>query len=213
MITGIRKEILDMIKKEGKLSVEKLSNDISLAKTTLREHFLILEREGLIKREYVRSGPGRPSLQFQLTAKGNRYYPSSESRMMKEFIRYLKQENKEGLLEEFFKSYWEKRYQNAVKLMDIYPENKPEKRLQALTNLLEEEGFMPMAHLENDKQDIIIRECNCPFREVIKETQLPCKLEAEFYARLFERNVDRTSYIPNGDHSCTYQVSRVQAIV
>lgn len=30
-----------------------------LAKTTLREHFLQLERDGYIRREYIRSGPGR----------------------------------------------------------------------------------------------------------------------------------------------------------
>ncbi|MEX1136993.1 MAG: winged helix-turn-helix transcriptional regulator [Balneolales bacterium] len=207
MITGTKKGILDMIKREGRLSLEKISEGMDLAKTTLREHFLNLERDGLIQREYVRSGPGRPSLQFQLTAKGDHYFPSLESGMMREFICYLQQENKTELLEEFFKAFWEKRYQNAKRRMDAYTESEPDKRLKALSGMLEEEGFMPVTNSGTKGSDLIIRECNCPFREVVKETRLPCKLEAEFYERLFGGKVERTSYIAEGDHSCTYQIT------
>lgn len=207
MITGTKKEILDIIKREGRISLENISAAMKLAKTTLREHFLNLERDGLIQREYVRSGPGRPSLQFQLTAKGNLYFPSSESGMMKEFLRYLQKENKTELIEEFFTAFWEKRYQNAKKKMDKYPESEKKKRLEALSGMLEEEGFMPVINSDNSGGNLTIRECNCPFREVIKETRLPCKLEAEFYMRLFNSDVERNSYIAEGDHSCTYQVS------
>ncbi|MEX0778617.1 MAG: winged helix-turn-helix transcriptional regulator [Balneolales bacterium] len=207
MITGTKKEILNMIKREGRLSLEKIAIGMDLAKTTLREHFLNLERDGLILREYVRSGPGRPSLQFQLTAKGNNYFPSSESVMMREFIRYLQQEGKTELMEDFFKAFWEKRFQNAKGRMDAYPESEPAKRLEALSDILEEEGFMPAYQSDGTGNNIAIRECNCPFREVVKETQLPCKLEAEFYERLFGGKVERTSYIAAGDYSCTYQIS------
>ncbi len=49
-------------------------------------------------------------------------------------------------------------------------------------------------------ETITIRECNCPFLEVVKETTLPCRLEAEFYRRLFNSMIERTSYIAEGDY-------------
>lgn len=196
-----------MIKREGKLSLENIAGRMPLAKTTLREHFLNLERKGLIKREYVRSGPGRPGLQFYLTSRGNNLFPSYESSMMREFFRYLKKGGQTELMEDFFKVFWEKRYTDAKSRMDEYAEDELEKRTEVLAKMLEEEGFMPETVSEKSSGNLMIRECNCPFREVVKETRLPCKLEAEFYERLFDGKVERTSYIPEEGHSCTYMIS------
>lgn len=74
MYTDSKKELLNLIKQKGTLSVDEAVYHTRLAKTTLREHFLQLERDGCIRREYIRSGPGRPSLQYQITVKGNRLF-------------------------------------------------------------------------------------------------------------------------------------------
>ena len=199
-----------MIKREGRLSLDVASERMDLAKTTLREHLLNLERDGLIRREYVRSGPGRPALEFLLTSKGNQFYPSYESSMMREFIRYLQKEDQTRLMEGFFTDFWDKRYDEAIIRMGEYAEEQTNKRLDALAGMLEEEGFMPETSPSSPDGEIIIRECNCPFREVVKETRLPCKLEAEFYERIFGGSVERTSYIPDGDYSCTYKISSLK---
>jgi predicted ArsR family transcriptional regulator len=41
---------------------------------------------------------------------------------------------------------------------------------------------------------------------VVKETQLPCKLEAMFYKKLFSEKAERTTHIASGDHACTYDI-------
>ncbi|MDZ7757286.1 DeoR family transcriptional regulator [Rhodohalobacter sp.] len=61
MITGSKKEILDLLKRSGILSIDDVTDHMGLAKTTLREHFLQLERDGYIERKYERSGPGQPA--------------------------------------------------------------------------------------------------------------------------------------------------------
>ena len=204
MITsGSKKEILDLIKRQGTLRIDEAVKRTNLAKTTLREHFLQLERDGYLTRDYVRSGPGRPSLQYALTQKGHSLYPSQESNMLRELIRFLDEKGSAEEIEQFFTSFWDKRFERASNLMESVSDQ--ETKLKKLGGLLEEEGFMPKYETGDDK--ITIKECNCPFSELIKETRIPCKLEAEFYDKLFEGEVKRTSFIADGDYSCTYCIS------
>lgn len=204
--TGSKKDLLDLIKKKGTLSMDEAVTSTSLAKTTLREHFLQLERDGYVRKEYIRSGPGRPSLQYQISPKGQRLFPSSESDLIRELLKFLKEQGDVQTLEKFFESFWEKRLKKARNRMDQSSEEKLESRLDKLMGFLEEEGFMPEYETDTKGESITIRECNCPFNEVVKETHLPCKLEAMFYRKLFNENVERTTYIPDGDYSCTYEV-------
>lgn len=204
--TGSKKDLLDLIKQKGTLSMDEAAAHTDLAKTTLREHFLQLERDGYIRREYIRSGPGRPSLQYQITSKGNHLFPSSESELIRELLKFLKERGDEQTIEQFFESFWEQRLKKARSRMDVASENDLKSRLDKLMGFLEEEGFMPEVESNTEDGTIIIKECNCPFSEVVKETRLPCKLEAMFYRKLFNENVERTSYIADGDFACTYEI-------
>lgn len=204
MLTGSKKEILDLIKRKGTLSIDEAVEEIELAKTTLREHFLQLERDGFVDREYVRSGPGRPSLHYELTAKGNSLYPSSESKLLRNIIHYLKDKGNEQLVEDFFEDFWDQRLDEAEKRMEKEHAESLEGKLKVLMGMLEEEGFMPDFEIQGQK--VTVKECNCPFSEVIKETRLPCKLEAMFYEKIFGAKAERTTYIADGDYACTYDI-------
>lgn len=206
MLTGSKKEILDLIKRKGTLSVDEAVDKIDLAKTTLREHFLQLECDGFVDREYIRSGPGRPSLQYQLTAKGNSLYPSSESKLIRNIINYLKSKGSRKLVEDFFEDFWDQRLEEARDRIKESSAEAMESKIKVLMQMLEEEGFMPEFNLDESDESLTVKECNCPFSEVVKETRLPCKLEEMFYEKLFNKNAERTTYIADGDYSCTYDI-------
>ena len=206
MFTGSKKEIIDLIKRSGTLSIDEAVEEIDLAKTTLREHFLQLERDGYVERDYVRSGPGRPSLQYQLTSKGNSLFPSSESKLIRSIINYLKSKGSEQLVEDFFEDFWDQRLEEAQDRIKKSSAGDLQSKVKILMQMLEEEGFMPEFDFDESDESLMVKECNCPFSEVIKETRLPCKLEEMFYKKLFNENAERTSYIADGDYSCTYDI-------
>jgi len=206
MFTGSKKEILDLIKRRGTLSIDKAAAQISLARTTVREHLLQLERDGYVERKYVRSGPGRPSLQYQLTTRGNSLFPSSESKFIRNIIKYLKSNGNEQLIEDFFEDFWNQRLEEAGKRIEDASDDDPYSGLTALQQMLEDEGFMPEIDLDKTAEKLTVKECNCPFSEVVKETRLPCQLEEIFYKKLFNQQTERTSYIADGDFSCTYSI-------
>ncbi len=208
MISRKKKQLLDLIKRNGKLSLEKAIDETGLTKTTLREHFTQLERDGYVIREYVRQGPGRPGLQYQLSANGQTFYPSHEPELLKELISYLKSRGLKSVVEGFFRQYWENRADKAEQLMDQASESDPALRIAALKEMLESEGFMPEFQIDDQNETITLTECNCPFREVVKETRLPCQLEEQFFKSVCGDEVQRTGYIPDGDHACSYDISK-----
>jgi len=207
MLTGSKKDLLEYIKRNGTISIDDLADKMELAKTTLREHLLQMERDDYVARDYKRSGPGRPSLQYRITPKGNDLFPSHESVLARELLRFLKANGKESLMEDFFRQFWEKRLEKAREYFEQIPaDTSDQERRGVLLEMLEEEGFMPEIDLNEKGNSFTVKECNCPFREVVKETRLPCKLEEMFYKKLLHPDAERSSYIADGDFSCTYEI-------
>lgn len=206
MFSGSKKELLDLIKREGTVTTNEATEKLELAKSTLREHLLQLENEGYLKKDYDRTGKGRPSLCYELTPKGHSLYPSYESNLMKEFLNYLKSRGQEEVIRDFFSSFWKERLKEAELRMKSTSGSDPEKKLEALSQMLEEEGFMPEFQVDEQENKAVIKECNCPFSEVVKETDLPCQLEEMFFKELFGSQAERISHIGSGDYSCSYRI-------
>lgn len=204
MFTDTKKRLLDLIKRKGSISIDQAINHTRLARTTLREHLLHLERDGLVKHEHMRSGPGRPGLKFKLTKEGNNLFPSYKPALISDLLKFLKERGDEMTVELFFEDFWNQRFEKAKRRMNEVSNMDPKSRLKALMSVLEEEGFMPEFKLDDDAKVFTIKACNCPFSEVIQQTHLPCKLEANFYKKLFGERVTRVAYIADGDYSCTY---------
>jgi predicted ArsR family transcriptional regulator len=209
---GTKKILLDLIKSQGTLLLDDAAPQVGLAKATIRQHLLAMESQGLIKRKYERAGQGRPKVVFEIAQAGQRLYPAQDAVLLRELIEYLKSTGQQKVIQAFFEKYWLKRQEqfeamltshlasasvsSGGKKMDI------EARIQVLHKLLEAEGFMPK--IKRTKQNVTVRECNCPFPEAILATQLPCKLESEFIKWALKITVNRTGYIPTGDTACTY---------
>ena len=206
MFTGTKKELLYLMKQKGTLSVDEAADDTGFSKSALREHLFQLERDGYVLRDYVRSGPGRPNLKYELTQKGDDLFPSYESTLIRKLLKFMKERGDEKSIELFFASFWDERLDEVQRRMGEVSKDNMKSRLQELERMLAEDGFMPVFDFDTGKKSLNIRACNCPFGEVVKETRLPCKMEAMFYQKLFGGEVERKSYIADGDFSCMYDI-------
>lgn len=200
-----RRQLLQLIKKNGQLTLNQAIKQTGLSRTTLREHLANLEHEGYLKRSAKREGRGRPELIFELTDNGHRLFPSSDGLLLHSLISYLKTHKKEDYLDSFFSDYWKERTEEAKHRLKSARANSIEDKIRILQNYLEEQGFMPNI-LVADSGTLVIEECNCPFTDTVKGTRLPCKLEAKFLQDFFAATLDRVTYIPDGNHACTYEL-------
>lgn len=197
-------QLLEIIKRSGELDLDTAEEKTGLARTTLKEHLTQLERDNFISRSYRKQGRGRPKLVFTLSEEGRRQFPSKDHEMLSELLRFLKDEGEQQKIQIFFKKFWDQRFNEARHRLERHAPDDMKGRLQTLKEMLEEQGFMPEIDMEDHK--VNIRECNCPFPEAVKETRLPCKLEAQFFASLLDGQLNRVSYIPNGHPACEYEL-------
>lgn len=199
-----RRRLLQLVKRRGSLSIDDAMTALDLARTTVREHLLRLEEKDLVERFTKPSdGRGRPSHHFRMTPRGSALFPSRDGELARELIAFLQAEGADHLVLSFFETFWAERTRQVKDRLTEAEADTAEERLDVLRTILEEEGFMP--EIDTDGDALVIRECNCPFPDTVKRTKLPCRLEADFYAALFDTEPERVSYIPEGRSACTYE--------
>lgn len=200
--TGTRGDLLLLMKRRGEVSLDDAQAATGLSRPTLRQHFGGLERDGLVARSTLRGARGRPALRYALTPRAETLFPSHDGHLLGRLLDYLLGRGDEALVQDFFERYWDERLQDVQSRFEAVAPSGDAGRLEALTDVLQEQGFMPDVSCNGA---VVIRECNCPFPEAVKRTRLPCRLEADFYAQLFGRPAERVTYIPDGFAACTYE--------
>jgi predicted ArsR family transcriptional regulator len=200
-----RRDLLQLIKREGSLTVDEAMEALGMARTTVRDHLLRLREKGLLTRSAEREGRGRPRHRYEMSPQASVLFPSRDEELLGAFIRFLRERGDEAVVEAFFEAYWEERTQAVKERLERVADGDLGERLEILRSVLEEEGFMPVIDAEDGA--VTIRECNCPFPEAVKETKIPCRLERSFFESLFETELERVKYIPEGHPACTYTLS------
>lgn len=199
-----RRELLQIIKRRGSLTVDEAMEALDMARTTVREHLLQLKEKGLLDRSVERKGRGRPGHRYEMTRRAKVLFPSRDGELMGKLIRFLHEEGAEDLVRRFFEAYWNDRTDAIKRKLEAVASDDVDEKVETLRKILEEEGFMP--EISRDEEQVTIRECNCPFPESVKETRIPCRLEEEFYKTIFETELERVSHIPEGNSACTYAI-------
>jgi len=197
-----RRELLQIIKRRGSVSVDEAMEALDMARTTVREHLLQLKEKGLVEQSVEREGRGRPRHRYAMSQRAKVLFPSRDGELMGQLIQYLRDQDAEGLVESFFETYWEARTE-AVKER-LQEADTLDEQLVVLREILKAEGFMP--NIQREDGQVTVRECNCPFPESVRQTDAPCRLEEEFYETIFESLLHRVSYIPDGEAACVYEI-------
>ncbi len=194
-------KLLNFLKVRGQVSVDEATLELKLAKTTVRQHLLLLERQGLISRGVQKASKGRPLLVYRLSENANPLFPTQEPQLLRELLTRLIEDGQSTWLNDFFRKYWRGREQKFEERLKARRKSSIAAH-EVLFELLQEEGFMPQ--ITKSRGIVSVRECNCPFPEAVKATQIPCRLEAEFIKNALKTEMRRVTYIPAGSTTCTY---------
>lgn len=186
--------ILERLKTHGTLSVDSITGWFKKPKTAVRRSLLDLEKKGLIERELIKSSRGRPLLGFKLRSESKVVFPTKEAEVLNELIKFLVQQGQRSLLESFFQEYWEKRYERVMEKISHRKCKDLSARLEALKEVLNEDGFYARSNLSKKDQQLTLRECHCPISAVASATNVPCDLESQLIARVL--NLDCVSAEP-----------------
>lgn len=198
-----QKAILELLKRVGMASLVDLEAKSELARETIRDHLKVLAAKGLVRRSGVkRGGPGRPHVLYELTSGGHGLFPQKEGELLRDLAAFLQEKGEVGLLEEFFRERIANLQDHlGPAVRDLSESN----RLDRLAVILSEQGFLAEVQPGEGKE---LRLCiyHCPLWNLVSVSDLPCKSEMSLVGSLLEQELQRDSFMPAGDSTCTYSL-------
>jgi predicted ArsR family transcriptional regulator len=196
-------KILDFLKRDVSLSVNKLTECLQITHMAVRKHLNHLEKDGLIESHEMRQPMGRPLQLYSLSNKGERLFPKNYEGITIEFLQDLKELHGEESITVLF----EKREHRLTKEYSIKMEHKsnPDK-MKELVHIQNEKGYMAdVSQLDLNTFELI--EYNCPILAVANEYKVACKCETQLLKNVLKTDrVVRKACKTDGDHHCKFSI-------
>ena len=194
-----RDAILAFLKTHGPATLAEIAAHLEVSKQGAMRHLDSLQQAGLTAVAQAEPhGRGRPENMYRLTDAADDHFPDGHRELTGQLVDFMSTEQ----LKRFFErraARLEAEYASRLAGLDF------ESRVRELARLATEHGHMAeVVELENG--GLGIRHCNCPIQDVAARTGLPCVNEQQMYGRLLGIEVQRTSWMADAAHDCTYEM-------
>ncbi|ODS87721.1 MAG: transcriptional regulator [Chryseobacterium sp. SCN 40-13] len=204
MKQSIGDRILMILKENDEISVAALANELGITKEGARLHLLKLTEMDLVKNIRKNEGVGRPVTYYSLSHKGHSKFPNTHATVTVELLRSVKKllgENAVNLLINDRENQIYQRYEQ-----EIQNSNTMEERLEYLSKIRSEEGYMAEWKTENGKYLYI--QNHCPIVAAAAECRGFCNAELTSFKKLIggEFQIERVQHILSGAHRCIYKI-------
>ncbi len=197
-------QIVLALKREGLLSLIELSERVGISKMADLNHIQKLEAQGMVERRLVKTKVGRPYYKFGVTDNSKISLAPSDISMLNEFVEYMDENGHTKIVENFLRErYGQVRIDYEKKLSRV----DPEKRVEALARLREEENYFPELK-KGGKDNYELLEYNCPIFSISKKFGVACSLETQLFSSVLGREVTSTHRQVNGSDVCKFLIKK-----
>lgn len=197
-----RQQILEILKRDGEVTVQELSQELELTSVTVRHHLEILRSEGFITEPEIRrsSRPGRPRYVYRLTSTAADLFPNNYSGLagaLLDAVRFnLSPEQENAIFLQAAKSL-------AAGVSDL-PEDHDE-RLAAVLAYLKQLGFAARTE-KNAQGQYFLYVSSCPYQFVSRTRPQTCCIDEAMIQQLTGGSLIRISGRASEDDICGYQI-------
>jgi predicted ArsR family transcriptional regulator len=180
-----------MLKGEPPQPVSVLSHALDITPMAVRQHLLVLERDGLVQRSSRRRPVGRPESIYALTAAARSHYPDHHDSLACELLESVRDRLGAAGLDGMLSDLLQRRLERGRERVQG---KTPAARLAQLTALQDEAGFM--ATCDPVRGEIVQRHCTvCSAAE---EFPALCALEQRLFEGLLGAPVERVEHVLQG---------------
>ncbi len=204
---GLRRAILVRLRHDGPSSPEALATALGLSRTGVLQQLHALEAAGLVSRQAVRHGVGRPRHVYDVTAAAQDLFPTNYDGLASGLLAAIRSIGGEDLVDEVFEERRRlTRDRLRRRLDDTVPAGAPLlDRARELAVIQDEQGYIAEAVLGADGV-IRLVERNCAIHRVSTEHEAACQAELDLFRDLLGTTVERETHIATGDRCCTYRI-------
>lgn len=199
-------KILYLLKIRGAQRSQTLADELGLTNMGVRQHLLRLKGQQLVAHFNRSEKVGRPAQYWQLTEKALERFPDGHQQLSSGLLEAIEQEFGKAGLEAVIRrreaaifSTYQQHLHNA---MDV------ESRLQGLTALRDEQGYMAQL-FRLDQQQYLLVERHCPIVSAAQKCTNLCQAELHLFQQCLgdTASVQRQAHLLNGDQCCCYLIT------
>jgi predicted ArsR family transcriptional regulator len=195
-------DLLDLLRVTGPLDVSEMAGAIEVTATAVRQRLTRMMARGLIQREAVRAGRGRPRHRYQLTDRGLELTGSNFTDLAIALWHEIQSIEDAALRGELLKRVARalaKGYLNQI------TGNTPEERMLSLRDLLAERRVPFTVEAGGSGEHPTLTAHACPYPKLADQDRTICQMEQALFTELLGQAVEMKSCRLDGDCDCQFQ--------
>ncbi len=196
--------IMLALKKNGKMSLVELSEEIGISKMAILNHLQKMESKGLVERYLVKSSVGRPYYVFKTTDNSRLGMDSSNNEMLENLLDFLEKTGNNDLVTKFLSERYSSVRLDYEKQLSKFNDRE---KVQELSRIREKENYYPELK-ETGKDGFELLEYNCPIFEISRKFGVACSLETQLFASVLQMDVNSTHRQVNGSDVCRFLIKK-----
>lgn len=199
-----RDRILQTLLRHPRSTINELAEAVGINPISVRHHLTNLQVDGLVNADEERHGVGRPRLVYFLTENGMERFPTRYLRLTTRLLSQIKERLPQAMVGELFKEVATNlaaEHQQQLKGLNV------EQRLDALGDLLAEEGFV--VEWERKGQEYHIHEITCPYLQIGQTHPEVCTVDQVLISKMLAMPAEKIQCILSGATHCTYVVQNI----
>lgn len=198
-----RSAIIDLLKVNGAMSVERLAQTLEVSKVCVRRHLSLLESDGLVAFEEERHERGRPRFLYRLTEKARCLFPQSYDEFAMGILAQIQRQFGDEALRQILRS----RADELIgQLKEKLGDQDFDERVKTLAKVINAKGYLADARRMKDG-GYRLRQRNCPTESVAVAYPQVCEEELRVYREALGCEVLRECRIADGEKKCEFRIT------
>jgi predicted ArsR family transcriptional regulator len=205
--SGLRRDIVMRLRHDGPSSPEMIALALNVSRTGVLQQLHALEAAGLVSRQAIKHGVGRPRHVYDVTEAAQELFPTNYHGLADGLLAAIRAIGGEALVEGVFEERRRlTRDRVRQRIADRLPTNAPlAERARELAVIQDEQGYLAEVVVGADGV-IRLVERNCAIYRVAADNSAACQSELDLFREILGADVEREAHIAAGDRCCTYRI-------
>jgi predicted ArsR family transcriptional regulator len=205
--SALRRDLLLQLRHDGPSAPEELAASLGASRTGVLQQLHALETAGLVSRQAIRHGVGRPRHVYDVTDAAQDLFPTNYDGLASGLLAAIRAVGGEALVQDVFEERRRlTRERVRQRLAERLPADAPlADRARELAVIQDEQGYLAEAVIGSDGV-IRLVERNCAIHRIAAATSAACQAELDLFRDVLGADVERETHIAAGDRCCTYRL-------
>jgi DeoR family suf operon transcriptional repressor len=205
------RELLDLIRRRGPLTVVEMAETLGVTGTAVRNRLSRLLSTGLIERTTEHVGRGRPRHQYRASAEAHKRLGQNYADLAVALWEEMMGSVADSKLRRFLFT------RITERLADVYRSKLTgeewEGRLVQLSHVLHERGVEAEVARDESGVATFLRQHSCPYYELAEVDRAICALERKMFEKVLGRGLTLSHCRLDGDRSCDFRAKPVPVLI